>query len=356
MAIAAIAARVATTVAVAATAARVAIAESATARHRVTDLRITQLDSGLTVATEHVPGTRVGGRRCLGRRRRPRRAGGAQRRQPLPRAPAVQGHADAHRRRRSRAPIDRVGGDFNAFTAKEYTAYYCRLPARHAHVRRRPARRRADHVAGAARRRRRERAPGDPRRAGDGRRLARRRRPPRVRRAAVPRPSARPRHGRRPRHRAGDHAPTTSARSSSQHYNAGSMVVIARRPARPRRDAVAGRRARSPTFARGDGRSRAHAPGAIGGDDAIDDDTEQVHIVIGGRALASRRRRSRGARRRQPRARRRAVEPAVRGDPRAPRAGVLGVLRRVGAVQPTAARAQIYAGTQPRARRRGAVS
>jgi predicted Zn-dependent peptidase len=28
--------------------------------------------------------------------------------------------------------IDRVGGDINAYTAKEYTAYYCRLPARHA--------------------------------------------------------------------------------------------------------------------------------------------------------------------------------------------------------------------------------
>jgi predicted Zn-dependent peptidase len=28
--------------------------------------------------------------------------------------------------------IDRVGGDINAYTAKEYTTYYCRLPARHA--------------------------------------------------------------------------------------------------------------------------------------------------------------------------------------------------------------------------------
>ena len=28
--------------------------------------------------------------------------------------------------------VDRRGGDFNAFTSKEYTAYYCRLPARHA--------------------------------------------------------------------------------------------------------------------------------------------------------------------------------------------------------------------------------
>ena len=26
------------------------------------------------------------------------------------------------------AAVDRVGGDMNAFTAKEYTAYYCRLP------------------------------------------------------------------------------------------------------------------------------------------------------------------------------------------------------------------------------------
>lgn len=30
--------------------------------------------------------------------------------------------------------IDRVGGDINAFTSKEYTAYYCRLPARHSSV------------------------------------------------------------------------------------------------------------------------------------------------------------------------------------------------------------------------------
>src|SRR5688500_5778062 len=27
--------------------------------------------------------------------------------------------------------VDRVGGDINAYTAKEYTAYYCRVPARH---------------------------------------------------------------------------------------------------------------------------------------------------------------------------------------------------------------------------------
>ncbi len=27
--------------------------------------------------------------------------------------------------------VDRVGGDINAFTSKEYTAYYCRMPRRH---------------------------------------------------------------------------------------------------------------------------------------------------------------------------------------------------------------------------------
>ena len=32
------------------------------------------------------------------------------------------------------AAVDRVGGDLNAFTAKEYTAYYCRLPADQAEV------------------------------------------------------------------------------------------------------------------------------------------------------------------------------------------------------------------------------
>ena len=48
--------------------------------------------------------------------------------------------------------IDRVGGDINAFTSKEYTAYYCRLPARHSLHRHRAARRCPD-CTGTARRR-----------------------------------------------------------------------------------------------------------------------------------------------------------------------------------------------------------
>ena len=120
----------------------VAIAEPSL--HSMTDLRITQLDSGLTVATELVPaalsvatGVWVGGRLA-------RRAGRVEWRQPLPRAPVVQGHRDTVGAGDLRA-VDRVGGDFNAFTAKEYTAYY--MPpagAGHVDVRRRAARRCAD--------------------------------------------------------------------------------------------------------------------------------------------------------------------------------------------------------------------
>ena len=61
----------------------------------MTDLRITQLDSGLTVATEHVPGAlsvATGVWVGVGSRDEPAELSG---RQPLPRAPAVQGHADA---------------------------------------------------------------------------------------------------------------------------------------------------------------------------------------------------------------------------------------------------------------------
>ena len=122
----------------------------------------------------------VGGDRRLGRRRLARRAG---------RAVSGVSHFLEHllfKGTPTRTPqeisrsVDRVGGDFNAFTAKEYTAYYCRLPARHVLF---GVELLGDVLirAGAARRRRRQRAPGDPRGAGDGRRLARRRRPPHVR-------------------------------------------------------------------------------------------------------------------------------------------------------------------------------
>jgi predicted Zn-dependent peptidase len=99
----------------------------------LTDLRITQLNSGLTVATERVPGTRsvaTGVWVAVGARDESAAASGVSHFlehllfKGTPRRSAI----DISR------TIDRCGGDINAFTTKEYTAYYCRLPERHAEV------------------------------------------------------------------------------------------------------------------------------------------------------------------------------------------------------------------------------
>ncbi len=97
----------------------------------MTDLRITRLDSGLTVATERVPGTlsvATGVWVGVGARDEPAATSGVSHFlehllfKGTPRRSAI----DISR------TVDRCGGDINAFTTKEYTAYYCRLPARHA--------------------------------------------------------------------------------------------------------------------------------------------------------------------------------------------------------------------------------
>jgi predicted Zn-dependent peptidase len=99
----------------------------------VTDLRITQLDSGLTVATERVPGAlsvATGVWVGVGSRDEPARISGVSHflEHLLFKGTATRSAQDISR------SVDRVGGDFNAFTTKEYTAYYCRLPARHAQM------------------------------------------------------------------------------------------------------------------------------------------------------------------------------------------------------------------------------
>lgn len=95
------------------------------------DRRITVLDSGLTVVTEHVPATRsVAAGVWVGVGSRDEQA-----------SESGVSHFLEHllfkgTDRRSAQDIaravDRCGGDINAFTTKEYTAYYCRLPARDA--------------------------------------------------------------------------------------------------------------------------------------------------------------------------------------------------------------------------------
>lgn len=90
--------------------------------------QLTTLPSGLVVATEHVPGAlSVSAGAWVGVGARDE-------------APALAGVSHflehllfkgTHRRsaQEINRTVDRVGGDMNAFTAKEYTAFYCRLPA-----------------------------------------------------------------------------------------------------------------------------------------------------------------------------------------------------------------------------------
>ena len=92
---------------------------------------VTQLPSGLTVATDRVHGARsvaIGVWVEIGSRdEAAHQAGVSHFLEHL----LFKGTATRSASGISRA-VDRVGGDINAFTAKEYTAYYCRMPARYA--------------------------------------------------------------------------------------------------------------------------------------------------------------------------------------------------------------------------------
>ena len=136
--------------------------------------------------------------------------------------------------------------------------------------------------------------------------------------------------GRRSRSTVQAITPPTSVAFFESHYHAG---LDGGQPAPGRSNTTRCWSSSSTAFA-GVGRPGsvpgARSPASIGDNHSIDDDTEQVHIVMGGRSLA------RGDDDRE------AldvvnhvfgggsVEPAVRRDPRTPRSGLLGVLRRVG--------------------------
>ena len=173
----------------------------------------------------------------------------------------------------------------NAFTTKEYTAFYSRLPAGALAFGARAARRRADRP-GAARQRRRERAPGDPRGARDGRGQPEDVVHRAAGRGAVPRPPARTRDGAAARRRSRRSRPTTSAASSSagtarQHGGRGGRAGRPRAGRAPtveqplRRSAAAGRRRTA---------SRPAVPlQALAVDRRR---TEQAHLAFGFRACA----------------------------------------------------------------------
>jgi predicted Zn-dependent peptidase len=96
----------------------------------VTAENITKLDNGLTVATDHVHGARsvaIGVWVGVGSRDEPPAQSGVSHflEHLLFKGTPTRTATDISR------SVDRVGGDINAFTAKEYTSFYCRMPARH---------------------------------------------------------------------------------------------------------------------------------------------------------------------------------------------------------------------------------
>jgi len=179
--------------------------------------------------------------------------------------------------------VDRRGGDFNAFTSKEYTAYYCRLPARHASfciellgdVLTRPALR-DDDVHGERQVILEELAMDDD--SPDD--VAHRRFS-----AALFEGHAL---GRDP---AGDRehvlaiTPDDVRSFFTEHYRAGAMIVTAAGPL-AHDEMLAEIERCFADVSTGGSQSARTGPGAQGAGDAIDDDSEQVHIVIGGRSLA----------------------------------------------------------------------
>jgi predicted Zn-dependent peptidase len=92
--------------------------------------RITRLDNGLTIATDRVHAARsvaIGVWVAIGSRDEPAERSGVSHflEHLLFKGTPTRTATDISR------AVDRVGGDINAFTAKEYTSYYCRMPARY---------------------------------------------------------------------------------------------------------------------------------------------------------------------------------------------------------------------------------
>jgi predicted Zn-dependent peptidase len=247
----------------------------------LTDLRITQLESGLTVATEHVPGAlsvATGVWVGVGSRDEPTELSGVSHflEHLLFKGTPTRSSQDISR------SVDRVGGDFNAFTAKEYTAYYCRLPARHAmfgvdllgDVLIRPALREAD-VDSERLVILEELAMDDDSPDDVAHRMF-------AAQLFADHPLG--------KETAGDRDTVQAIKAADvrqffeSHYHAGSMVVTLAGPI----DHDVALQLVSTSFAdvrtTGNIPSR-HAPNAIGDSASMDDDTEQVHIVMGGRAL-----------------------------------------------------------------------
>jgi predicted Zn-dependent peptidase len=92
--------------------------------------RVTRLANGLTIATDPVPGARsvaIGVWVAVGARDEPAELSGVCHflEHLLFKGTPSRAASEISR------TVDRVGGDINAFTSKEYTSFYCRMPRRH---------------------------------------------------------------------------------------------------------------------------------------------------------------------------------------------------------------------------------
>jgi predicted Zn-dependent peptidase len=247
----------------------------------VSDL-VTTLPSGLTVAIEPMPATRsvsIGVWVGVGARDEPAELSGVSHflEHLLFKGTPTRSATDISR------SIDRVGGDINAFTSKEYTAYYCRVPARRVDdgidllgdVLTRPALR-PDEFDNERQVILEELAMDDD--SPDDvvhRRFARQ--------VFGVHPLGRDTAGER------DTVATISVddvrRFHADHYRAGSTVVaVAGCVEDPARVLDVVERSFA-SMAPGDGRVPRNEPGTPDGDIDIDDDTEQVHLVVGGRSV-----------------------------------------------------------------------
>ena len=248
----------------------------------MTDLRITHLDHGLRVVTEHVPGTlsvAAGAWVGVGARDETDVRSGASHflEHLLFKGTATRSALDISR------AIDRCGGDINAFTGKEYTAFVARVPERHAPIAvdllgdilTAPALR--DDDVDTERQVILEEMAMDDDSPDDVAHRAF------AEELFSGHPLGRETAGTRPSIEA---MPAEEIRSFfAEHYRTGSMVVSVAGP-RPHDEMLALVEAAFAGVPGGDGRLVRQAPVEVGSGRRIVDDTEQVHLVWGGRGLA----------------------------------------------------------------------
>jgi predicted Zn-dependent peptidase len=248
----------------------------------LSDLRITHLDHGLRVVTERVPGAlSVAAGAWVGvgaRDESPALSGASHFLEHL----LFKGTATRSAHDISRI-IDRCGGDINAFTNKEYTAFVTRVPQRHAEVGiallgdilTAPALRDAD-IEVERQVILEEIAMDDDSPDDVVHRMF-------AEQLFVDHPLGRETAGTRDSVLgiSGDDVRQFFAR----HYRAGSMVVSVAGP-RSHDEMLALVAAGFAGLSSGDGRADRTPPAGTGTNQALVDDTEQVHLVLGGRGMA----------------------------------------------------------------------